>query len=129
MDDGSDALGTDNGPDKECNASGGDKVGLDGKEMPDLLDGKPNSRERSCPEEEEGDECDCIGARTWNAVGNATIASVLRMLECLLHFIQNTYITPIIPDTADHEVNAGASYPCLHAVPDTSHCSSVEHRP
>jgi hypothetical protein len=41
LDDWADALGADDGPDEECNSGGGDDVGLDGKEMADLVDREP----------------------------------------------------------------------------------------
>ena len=42
MDDGANAFGAHDGPDEECNASGGDEEGLDCEKMPDLVDGEPN---------------------------------------------------------------------------------------
>lgn len=56
MDDWSDAMSSDDSPDEKCNASGGDEVGFDGKEMTDLVYGEPNSGQAAKPEEEEADE-------------------------------------------------------------------------
>ena len=50
---GTDALGSDNGPDEEGDACSGDKIGFDGEEVADLVHRKPQGRQRACPKEEE----------------------------------------------------------------------------
>jgi hypothetical protein len=40
-----------------------------------------------------------------------------------------THVAPVVPDGAYHEVDAGASDPRLHAIPNAGHCSTVEDGP
>lgn len=53
-------------------------------------------------------------ARVGDAIGN-TAGGIL--------------ITPGVPDSSDHKVNAGTSNPSLDTVPDTSHGCTVEDGP
>jgi len=53
VDDRTDAFGTNDRPNEIRYASTRDKVGLDGKEVTDLVDWEPDGRKRSGPEEEE----------------------------------------------------------------------------
>lgn len=55
MDNGTNAMGFENGPDEEGDTSSGYKVRFDCKEMADLVDRKPDCRKRSKPKEEKGD--------------------------------------------------------------------------
>jgi hypothetical protein len=43
--------------------------------------------------------------------------------------VDDTYITPVVPDGTNHEIDAGTSDPSLHTIPDTGHGSSVKDRP
>ena len=40
-----------------------------------------------------------------------------------------TYIAPVAPNAADHEINTSTSNPSLHSIPDACHRRSVENRP
>jgi len=104
------ALGTNDSPDEEGQTSSGHDVSLNGEQMPDLLDGEPDRWQAAGPKEQKANEHDSVGAGGRDAIGD-----IIR--------------SPVIPDGADHEINALAPNPRLHAVPDASHGSAVEDRP
>lgn len=54
-------MGFGNGPSEVGNARHGHEVGLDGKQVPNLVDRKPDGRQAACPEEEEGYKVPRIG--------------------------------------------------------------------
>jgi hypothetical protein len=66
----SNPMGSDNGPDEEGNACCGDDVGLDREQVTNLVNREPDGWEGAKPEDEERDEITGIGARVWDAVGN-----------------------------------------------------------
>lgn len=114
MHDGADALCAHDGPDEEGDAGGGHDVGFYGEEVADLVDAGVEEGQRAEPEEEEADEVHGSGAGGRNPISN-TPCSVL--------------VAPVVPDTADHEVDAGPADPALHAVPDARHGGAVEDGP
>lgn len=62
MDDRTDPTGFDDGPNEVGNARHGHEVGLDRKQVPDLMDGKPDGRQAACPEKEEAEKVPRIGS-------------------------------------------------------------------
>jgi hypothetical protein len=108
---GTNALCTNNSPDEEGKTSGGHKIGLDCEEMPDLFNWEPDCRQGSKPEQKEGNECDRVGSRAWDAIVDTTISSVLesvrkpcrtylskltfRQLLQMLRIIRYTHVPPI----------------------------------
>ena len=92
-------MGLDYGPDKVGDACGGDEEGFDSEQVPDLVHGEPDGGQTAGPEQEEGQ----VVHRVRAGVGGHAIgqAAVLR------------------PYCTNHERDALAAYPALHAVPDT----------
>ena len=117
LDNGTDSLCANDGPDEESKTSRRYKVGLDGEEMADLVDGEPDGGQTTQPEQEEAHECHRVCARGRNSIFNASRAASL------------VGVAPVVPDAADHEVDAGTTNPGLHAIPDTGHGSAVKDRP
>ena len=62
VDDGTDTVSSDDGPDKKCHTCDGDEVGLDSEEMANLVDWEPDRRQTAKPEDEEAGEVSSIGA-------------------------------------------------------------------
>lgn len=109
MNDRADTMSLDNGPDEEDDAGSGDEVGLNGKEMSNLMDREPNGGQTAKPEKEEADEVHGIGARTrGHAVGDILVLG---------------------PYRSDHESDAFTADPRLHTVPDAGHGGAVEDGP
>lgn len=74
MHDGPDAMSFEDRPDEEGKTSSRYKVRLDGEEMADLVDWKPDGRKREEPEEEEGDIVTGICTLRWEGVGKVLVA-------------------------------------------------------
>ncbi len=63
MDDGANSVSSSNSPSKVNNGRRWYEVRLDGEKMSDLVDGKPDCRQRASPKEEEGKEVHGVCAR------------------------------------------------------------------
>jgi len=109
MNDRSDAMSAANGPSEEGEARNRHKVGLDSEEMADLVDREPDGRQREEPEQKKGHVVSGVRAR-------ARRHGVLQMGVAG-------------PDGSNHEGDAFTSDPGLHAVPNASHCRTVEDGP
>lgn len=101
-------------PDEEGDASHGDNVRFDGEQMPNLMHGEPQERQRTRPKQEERHKIRRIRPRRRR---HRVVPAVLRVR------------VPAGPDGADHEVDAVAADPGLHAVPDAGHDAAVEDGP
>lgn len=74
MNNGADTMGSSDGPDEESNTSTGDKVGLDGKEMSNLVDREPDSWQAPKPEDEEADKFISLGTGALHSVRDIQVA-------------------------------------------------------
>ena len=88
VNDWSDPMSPDDGPDEEGNTGWGHEVSFGGKKMADLVHGEPDGRQAAGPEEEEADIVPGDRSRAFrHAIGNVLIGG---------------------PDGADHQGNAFA---------------------
>lgn len=114
LNDWTNSMGSDDGPDEEGDGGDGHDDSLDGEQMSDLVDGEIQERERSEPEQEEADEVASVGAG--------------RLRHRVVRAVWSVRI-PRRPDGADHQVHTSASNPGLNTVPDTGHAGAVENWP
>lgn len=91
VDDGTNTVRPDDGPDEESNARGRYEVSLDGEQVTNLVDREPDGRQREEPKKEEGRK----GLRGRARACRQAVWDVI----------------PAWPDRADHKVDAFASDP------------------
>ena len=108
MDDWAKTLSSDDGPDEEADTRCWNNVRLDSKQVSDLMNREPDSREGAQPENKERHKISSVGSR----IGN-TVVDVVEGW----------------PESTDHETNTFSPNPRLHPVPHAGHPSTVEDRP
>jgi len=104
------AVGSNNCPNEKGNSCSGHNIGLDCKKVADLVNWKPDSRERAKPENEERNKADGVSPRVGDPV-------------------MDTVLIPRRPNSSNHKLYAFSTNPCLNTVPDAGHCCPVENRP
>jgi len=97
------------------------KIRFDGEKMPDFVDGKPNGRKRTEPEDEKGDP---IGRRRPGALREC-VRDLLTVLGIGVNrgtsrSVHKAPTYPALPDRSNHDIDAVSSDIRLNAVPNAS---------